>query len=276
MRWWMHGCLVLLCTLLDSYLISFEKKRKHYIHKLHNTNWKGIQEKLQHPLEVQRREISLAEMDCEYLIWNLVKKEHQLWLFSAYHVPGIVLSTFNFYYTWLPAYQVVSFVGVDYIFKPSHNPVRYCCCWVAKLCPTLCNPMDGSMPGSPLLHCLPEFARIYVLLSWWRCLTISSSATLLLLLSIFSSIRVFSKELSLHNRWPKYWSFSFNISPSSEYSGLISFRTVWFDLLAVRGFELESTTILKHQFFGTQSSLWSNSCVDYPWLLEAKALAKVT
>ena len=53
--------------------------------------------------------------------------------------------------------------------------------------------------------------------------------------SIFPSIRVFSNELVLHNRWPKYWSFSFNISPSNEYSGLISFRMDWLDLLAVQG-----------------------------------------
>ena len=58
---------------------------------------------------------------------------------------------------------------------------------------------------------------------------------LLLLLSIFSSIRVFSNESTLRMRWPKYWSFSFSISPSNEYSGLISFRMDWFDLLAVQG-----------------------------------------
>ena len=58
---------------------------------------------------------------------------------------------------------------------------------------------------------------------------------LLLLLLVFPSIRVFSNQLSLHIRWPKYWNFSFSISPSNEYSGLISFRTDWFDLLTVRG-----------------------------------------
>ena len=58
---------------------------------------------------------------------------------------------------------------------------------------------------------------------------------LLLLPSVFPSIRVFSSESVLHIRWPKYWSFSFSISPSSEYSGLISFRIEWFDLLAVQG-----------------------------------------
>ena len=67
--------------------------------------------------------------------------------------------------------------------------------------------------------------------------------SLLLLSSIFPNIRVFSKESVLHIRWPKYWSFSFNISPSKEYSGLISFRVDWLDLLAVQG-TLES--LLQH------------------------------
>ena len=57
----------------------------------------------------------------------------------------------------------------------------------------------------------------------------------LLLPSIFPSIRVFSRDLALHIRWPKYWSFSFSVSPSSEYSGLISFRVTWFDLFAIQG-----------------------------------------
>ena len=80
---------------------------------------------------------------------------------------------------------------------------------------------------------------------------------LLLLPSIFSSIRVFSKEAALHIRWPKYWSFSFSISLSNEYSGLISFRMDWLDFLAVQG-TLKSclhTTVQKHQFFGAQLSL---------------------
>ena len=79
---------------------------------------------------------------------------------------------------------------------------------------------------------------------------------LLLLPSIFPSIRVFPNELALHIRWPKYWSFSFNISPSNEYSGLISFRIDWFDLLEVQG--TLNTTIQKHQFFSTQPSSGSN------------------
>ena len=67
---------------------------------------------------------------------------------------------------------------------------------------------------------------------------------LLLLPSVFPSIRVFFNELALHIRWPKYWSFSFNVSPSNEYSGLISFRIDWLDLLAVQG-TLKS--LLQHQ-----------------------------
>ena len=84
---------------------------------------------------------------------------------------------------------------------------------------------------------------------------------LLLQPSIFPSIRVFSNESALRIRWPKYWNFSFNISPSNEYSGLISFRMDWLDLLVVQG---TLKTFLqhhsaKHQFFGVQPSLWSNS-----------------
>ena len=68
-------------------------------------------------------------------------------------------------------------------------------------------------------------------------------------------------ELSDCVRWPRYWSFNFSISPSNEYSGLVSFRIDWFDLLAVQGSfkSLLQTTVQKHQFFGTQPSLWSNS-----------------
>ena len=78
---------------------------------------------------------------------------------------------------------------------------------------------------------------------------------LLLLPSIFPSIRVFSNESALHIRWPKYWSFSFKISPSKEHPGLISFRMDWLDLLARLSRVFSNTTVQKHQFFGTQLSL---------------------
>ena len=84
---------------------------------------------------------------------------------------------------------------------------------------------------------------------------------LLLLSSIFPSITVFSKQSILCIRWPKYWSFSFSISPSNEYSGLISFRMDWLDLLTVQGTlkSLLNTRVQKHQFFNAQLSLWPNS-----------------
>ena len=88
---------------------------------------------------------------------------------------------------------------------------------------------------------------------------------LLLLPSVFPSIRVFSNESALHIRWPKYWSFSFSISSSNEYSGLISFRIDWFDLLAVQGTlkSLPQHHNSKHQFFRIQRSSWSNSHIRY-------------
>ena len=77
---------------------------------------------------------------------------------------------------------------------------------------------------------------------------------LLLPPSIFPSIRVFSNESTLRMKWPKYWSFSVSICPSNEYSGLISFRMDWLDLLAVQGTlrVFSNTTVQKHQFFGSQ------------------------
>ena len=105
---------------------------------------------------------------------------------------------------------------------------------VAQSCPTLCDPMNRSMPGLPVHHQLPEFTQTHV----HRVMPSSHlilCRTLLLLPPIPPSIRVFSNESTLHIRWPKYWSFSFSISPSTEYSGLISFRIDWFDLLAVQG-----------------------------------------
>ena len=93
--------------------------------------------------------------------------------------------------------------------------------------------MDCSMPGFPFLHCLPEFAQTHV---HWVDDTISHLIIwrhLLFLPSIFPSIRVFSNESAICIRWPRYYSFS--ISPSSEYSGLISFRMDWLDLLVIQG-----------------------------------------
>ena len=92
---------------------------------------------------------------------------------------------------------------------------------------------------------------------------------LLLLPSVFPNIRVLSNESALHIRWPKYWSFSFSISPSNEHPGLISFRMDWLDLLAVQGTlkSLLQHHSSKHQFFSAQLSSQSNSRI-HTWLLE--------
>ena len=95
--------------------------------------------------------------------------------------------------------------------------------------PTLCDPMNCSTPGFPVLRYLPESCPW----SLWCCTTISSCRLLLLLPSTFPNIKDFSNEWALCIRWPKYWSFSFSISPFSEYSRLISFRIDWLDLSGV-------------------------------------------
>ena len=95
--------------------------------------------------------------------------------------------------------------------------------------------MDCSTPGFPVYHQLPEFTQTHVR---WVSDAIQPSHPLLSLLlqpSILPSIRVFSNESALRIRWPKYWSFSFNISSSNEHPGLLSFRMDWLDLLAVQG-----------------------------------------
>ena len=87
----------------------------------------------------------------------------------------------------------------------------------------------------PVLHCLPEFVQTHVHESVMPSNHLILWYPLLLLLSIFPSIKVFSSESALCIRWPKCWNFSFSISPSNEYSGLISFRIDWLDLLPVQG-----------------------------------------
>ena len=109
-----------------------------------------------------------------------------------------------------------------------------CCCSLAKSCPTLCNPMDYRIPASLSIISQSLF-KLRLIESVMLSNRLILCRPLLLLHSIFPSIRVFSNESALHIRWPKYWSFSFSISPSNEYSGLISFRIDWLDLLAVQG-----------------------------------------
>ena len=132
------------------------------------------------------------------------------------------------------------------------------CCSVPQLCPTLCDSMDCSMPVFPVLHHFPKLLKFMSIELVMPSNHLILCHPLFLLTSIFPSIRVFSNELALCIRWPKYWSFSFSISPSNEYSGLISFRTDWFDL-AVQGTLKSLLHVQMHQFFSTQPSFWSNS-----------------
>ena len=95
--------------------------------------------------------------------------------------------------------------------------------------------MNHSTPGLPVHHQLPESPKPRSIESVMPSNHLILCCSLFLLPSIFPSIRIFSNESVLHIRWPKYWSFTFNISPSNEHPGLISFRMDWLDLLAVQG-----------------------------------------
>ena len=123
---------------------------------------------------------------------------------------------------------------------------------VTQLGLILCNPMDRSTPDLPVHHQLLELSQTH---AHWVGDTIQPSILchpLLLPPSIFPSIRVFSNESVLQIRWPQYWSFSFNISPSNEYSGLIFLRMNWLDLFTVQG---TLKTLLQHHS-SKASILW--------------------
>ena len=160
-----------------------------------------------------------------------------------------------------------------------------CCCSAAKSCLTLCDLMDRSTPGLPVPHRLPEFAQVHV---HWISDFIQPSShltlwhPLFLLPSIFPNIRDFSNELTVRVRWPKYWSLNFSISPSKEYSGLLSIKIDWFDLQGTSRSLLQhhssKASILWHSaFFTTEDSIahqsvQSLSCVwlfATPWLQHA-------
>ena len=138
---------------------------------------------------------------------------------------------------------------------------------VAQLCPTLCDPMNGSTPGLPVHYQLPEFTQTHVhrvgdAIPPSHPLSSPSPPA-----PIPPSIRIFSNESTLRMRWPEYWSFSLSISPSNEYSGLISFRMDWLGLFAVQGTPKSSkASILQHlAFFIVQLS--------YPYTTTKKTIA---
>ena len=157
-----------------------------------------------------------------------------------------------------------------------HSYVSQTVCFLHKpfssqSCPTLCYPMDFSMPGFPVHHQLQKPTQTHV-----HCIGVPSNHLtlchpLLLLLSIFPSISVFSNESVLHIRWPKYWTFS--ISPSNEYSGLISFRIDRLDSLAVQG-TLKS--LLQHH--NSKASILQRSAffivqLSHPYMTTGKTIA---
>ena len=145
-----------------------------------------------------------------------------------------------------------------------------CCCSAFKSCPTVCDPMDGSMSGSSstISRSLLKFMSVESVMPSNHLIL---CCPLLLLPSIFPSIRVFSSESALQIRWPKYYNFSYR--PSNEYSGLIFFRMDWFDLLAVQGtlksllqhHELKASILWCSAFIMVQ--FWFNSHIRI-WLLE--------
>ena len=167
-------------------------------------------------------------------------------------------------------------IWLIFLFKKSNKKFfEICCCSVTQSYLTLCKPMDGSTHGFLVLHHLPEFAQIHV---HWVVDAIQPShpvMPLLFLPSIFPSIRIFSNELALHIRWPKHWSFSFSISPFSEYSGWISFRIEWFDLLAVQE-SLKS--LLQHH--SSKASILQHSAfflvqLSHPYMTTGKTIALI-
>ena len=144
---------------------------------------------------------------------------------------------------------------------------------VAQSCPTLCNPMNCSMPGLPVYHQRLEFTQTHVHRDSDAIQPSHPLSSLLLLSPIPPSISVFSNESTLCMRWPKCWSFSFSISLSKEYPGLISFRMDWLDLLAVQGDSQESSPIPQFK----TSILWPSAFftvqLSHPYLTTGKIIA---
>ena len=160
---------------------------------------------------------------------------------------------------------------------------------VIQLCPSLCNPINCSTPGLPVHHQLPESTQTHVhrvgdfiqpshpLLSPSPpALNLSQHQGLFFISFFFSFFRVFSNESVLHIRWQKYWSFSFSISPSNEYSGPISFRMDWLDPLAAQG-TLKS--LLQHH--SSKASIIQRSAffivqLSHPYMTTGKTIALTT
>ena len=138
---------------------------------------------------------------------------------------------------------------------------------------TLCDPIDCNMPNFPIHHQILELLKLMSIESVMPSNHLIHRCPLLLSPSIFPNIRVFSSESVLHIRWPEYWSFSFSISPSNEYSGVISFRMDWLDLLAVQG---TLKGLLQHHS-SKASILWHSAFfivqLSHPYMTTGKTIA---
>ena len=144
---------------------------------------------------------------------------------------------------------------------------------VTHSCPPLCDPMNRSMPGLPVHHQLPEFTQTQVRVG--DAIQLSHPPRPLLLLPpVPPSIRGLYNRSTLRIRWPKYWNFSFSISPSNEHPGLISFRMDWLDLLAVQG-TLKSLLLQHHS---SKASIFRQSAfftvqLSHPYMSTGKTIA---
>ena len=164
---------------------------------------------------------------------------------------------------------------------PGKLPWRFCCCCccccycsVTELCPTLCDPMVCSTPGFLVLHYLPEFAQIHV---HYVCDAIQPFHLLSPLsppaLNLSQHGCLFPMSWLFHIRWPKCWSFSFSINPSSEYSGLVSFQIDWFDLLVVQG---SLMSLLQHHSLKAsilQCSAFILVLLSHPYMTTVQTIA---
>ena len=144
---------------------------------------------------------------------------------------------------------------------------------VTQSCSTLCDPMNRSTPGLPVHYQLLDFTQIHVHGVSDAIQPSHPLSSPLLISPIPPSVRVFTNKLTLHIRWPKYWSFGFSISPSKEHRGLISFRMDWLDLLAVQG-TLKS--LLQHH--SSKASILQGSAfftvqLSHPYMTTGKTIA---
>ena len=148
---------------------------------------------------------------------------------------------------------------------------------VTQSCMTFCDPMDCKRPVLPVHHQLPEFTQVISIESMTPFNHLILCSSLLLLPSIFPSIRVLSNELILQIRWPKYWSYSVSISSFCEYSRLISHRMDWLDLLAVQGIQTLKSLLPHHS---SKASIYWHSAffivqLSHPYMTTGKTIALI-